>query len=158
MVRWDARASADPAFRAEFEASARWVASAARCQIECLVRTLYLSQAEGLVLPDRESKPEPAIAETRTGRQPQTVGKFIDWAGFWVVGPRALEFRREVQGLFPEGQCAETFVATLRRVGVVPEGRNSADKYEWEPSWDGTKRFVLLRRAPAGGEGPSSVP
>jgi hypothetical protein len=148
-ARWNARASADPAFLAEFESSALWAASAAKCQIQCLVRTLHLSKAEGLVRPDRESEPEPAIAETRSGRQLTTVGKFIHWAGFWVVAHRAQEFRREVQGLFPEGQLAAnstTFLATLRRAGVVPEGSDSAGNYEWEPSWEGTTRFVLLRR------------
>lgn len=145
--QWKAQASADPAFRDEFARSASKAASSAKPQIQCFVRTLHLSKAEELIRPDRESEPEPAIAETRAGRQPKTVGRFIDWAGFSVVPSRAGEFRRKLRGLFPAGQRANTFPATLRRIGVVPEGRRgSADKYDWEPSWDGTRRFVLLRR------------
>ena len=144
-AEWDAVAARDPAFRQMYASLANFSARRFGCKSECLVRTFHIAAAAGHIRPlARGTLPAPALAvsgDARYGRPPMIVSSLCDWAGFTVVDGT---LRSAVRGLFPAGVGELVVLATLRQMGVVPEGwHTSVRAWPWEAAWAGEVAFVL---------------
>jgi hypothetical protein len=109
-------ASAHHAFPAQLDIMAK---RHIKNQHECLLRSLHIAVAEGMVVPHAFNNAE---------------GKsFLGWTGFDIVPERAGDFRAAIESMFPEPLLENTLHNTFRRAGLVPSS--------WSEAWLGLASF-----------------
>jgi hypothetical protein len=109
-------ASANSAFPAQLEIMAK---RHIKNQHECLLRSLHIAVAEGMVVPHAFNNAE---------------GKsFLGWTGFDIVPERAGDFRGAIESMFPQPLLENTLHNTFRRAGLVPSS--------WSEAWLGLASF-----------------
>ena len=121
---WAARAAASPAFLAWFSAQADAAQGRIKSKQECLLRSLQMAAADGLIA---------------AGPFVEDAG-FFGWNRFAVVRERAGEFRAGITALFPAGFKGDALKELFRRAGLVPEN------FQWEDGWRGDVAFVCRPR------------
>lgn len=116
--RWDQAncSEADRAFQPQLELMAR---RHIKNQHECLLRSLHIAAAEGMVVPHGYNNVE---------------GKsFLGWTGFDIIPDRAGDFRMAIESMFPQPLLENTLHNTFRRAGLVPAS--------WSEAWLGLAPF-----------------
>ena len=121
---WAARAAASPAFLAWFSAQADAAQGRIKSKQECLLRSLQMAAADGLIA---------------AGPFVEDAG-FFGWNRFAVVRERAGEFRAGITALFPAGFKGGALKELFRQAGLVPEN------FQWEDGWRGDVAFVCRPR------------
>lgn len=115
--RWlDANCQANAAFQGQLDLMAR---RHIKNQHECLLRSLHIAAAEGMIVPHAFNNAE---------------GKsFLGWTGFDIVPDMASEFRAKIEIMFPQPLLENTLHNTFRRAGLVP--------CNWSEAWLGLAPF-----------------
>mmetsp|Transcript_60551 Transcript_60551/g.161568 ORF Transcript_60551/g.161568 Transcript_60551/m.161568 type:complete len:352 (+) Transcript_60551:231-1286(+) len=121
------------AFPADFHTQAEAAHGRIRAKLECLLRTLHLAAADGLLIP-RLAEGGPSAG-------------FLGWTGFVVAPGAGAAVRGAVQALLPAAgrlRGEEALREVFRQAGLVPAG------WRWADAWAGAVCFV--RRLPPRGE------
>jgi hypothetical protein len=120
-AEWSAR---NLAFRTEYGSQVEAAQGRIKSKQECLLRFLQMAADDGVVAPG------PFVLG----------GGFFGWTRFAVAPGRAVEFRRALEALFPDGFREDTLKETFRRSGLIPE------RWQWEHGWRGTAAFEFRER------------
>jgi len=126
---WDEVAAGRDGFVVAYGEHADTAAGRVRAKLECLLRTLQLAAADGLV--------------HQLAAAPGAPG-FFGWAGFRVEAGCGTAVRGAVEALLPPGvpgRREEALREVFRRAGLVPA------RWRWSEAWAGRIDFVLLERA-----------
>jgi len=139
------RAAKDPAFKAKVGTPSKAMVRPVRAgaQLECLVLTLQLAEADGLVVDVMPRIPTGGggVGEQTGGSPRLRAVHILPWAGFRAADGR---LRAAVKALFEAGpgkKDQETVLAALRTTGMVPAGDGA--KFGWEAAWRGEAFFTL---------------
>eukprot|EP00285_Hemiselmis_virescens_P014870 CAMPEP_0173402618 /NCGR_PEP_ID=MMETSP1356-20130122/54483_1 /TAXON_ID=77927 ORGANISM="Hemiselmis virescens, Strain PCC157" /NCGR_SAMPLE_ID=MMETSP1356 /ASSEMBLY_ACC=CAM_ASM_000847 /LENGTH=137 /DNA_ID=CAMNT_0014362997 /DNA_START=21 /DNA_END=431 /DNA_ORIENTATION=- len=108
--------STNPNFKEQVEACTH---HQKKSQQECLLRTLQLSAADGMI--------KPLAWHTFSGPGQDEGESFLGWTGFQVAEKHAEAFKARIEDLFPETPQENTLHTTFRRAGIVPD--------KWKLAW-----------------------